>query len=57
MDVDRLSELATQYYCNYVIIDKERILEGGKPEDLGLTKIAQTEHYDIYRNEKVDFFD
>lgn len=57
MDVDRLSELATEYYCNYVIIDKERILEGSKPEDLGLTRIAQTQHYDIYRNEKVDFFD
>jgi len=57
MDVDRLSELATEYYCNYVIIDKERILKGSKPEDLGLTRIAQTKHYDIYRNEKVDFFD
>ena len=57
MDLDRLSEVATEYYCNYVIIEKERILEGSKPEDLGLTRIAQTQHYDIYRNEKVDFFD
>ena len=57
MDLDRLSEVATEYYCNYVIIDKERILEGRKPEDLGLTRIAQTEHYEVYRNEKVDFFD
>ena len=28
MDLDRLSEVATEYYCNYVIIEKERILEG-----------------------------
>jgi len=57
MDVDKLSEYATEYYCNYVVLDKERILKGGKPEDLGLTLIGETEHYDIYRNEKVDFFD
>ena len=57
MDVEKLSEYATEYYCNYVILDKERILEGGNPKDHGLTKIGETEHYDIYRNEKVDFFD
>ena len=57
MNVDKLSEYATEYYCNYVVLDKERILEGGKPEDLGLTRIGSTEHYDVYRNEKVDFFD
>ena len=57
MDVEKLAQYATEYNCNYVILDRERILENGKPEDLGLTRIGATDHYDIYRNEKVDFFD
>ena len=57
IDVDELSRLATEYYCNYVVIDKERILKGGDPIDLGLTRIGETENYLVYRNEKVDFFD
>lgn len=57
IDVGELSELATEYYCNYVVIDKERILKGGDPIDHGLTRIGETENYLVYRNEKVDFFD
>jgi len=56
-DVEELSECATRYYCNYVILEKERILEGGRPEDYEMLKIGETAHYDVYRNTKVDFFD
>lgn len=57
MDVEQLSELSTEYYCNYVILDKERILINGKPEDYELIEIGQTMNYIVYRNLKVDFFD
>lgn len=57
IDVEQLSELATEYYCNYVIMDKEKILTGGTMQEYEMKKIGETEHYDVYRNEKVDFFD
>lgn len=57
MDLKLLSDLATEYYCNYVVIDKERILTGGTTEKFELLKIGETEHYDVYRNNRVDFWD
>lgn len=57
IDLEELSVVSTEYYCNYVILDKERILTGGKPEEYELEKIGETEHYDVYRNQKVDFWD
>lgn len=57
IDLQELSDCSTDYYCNYVVMDKERILTGGKPEDYELIKIGETEHYDVYRNQRVDFWD
>ena len=57
LDVERLSELASEYYCNYIILDKERILENGKLEDYDIIKIGETDHYIVYRNKKVPFWD
>jgi hypothetical protein len=57
IDLGELSKYATEYNCNYVVIDKERILEGGTPEEHELARIGATTHYDVYRNLKVDFFD
>lgn len=57
IDLGELSEYATEYNCNYVVIDKERILTGGTPEEHELARIGATTHYDVYRNLKVDFFD
>lgn len=57
MELDKLSDCATEYYCNYIILDKERILEGGSPQDYEMIKIGETENYDVYRNVRVDFWD
>ena len=57
MDLGELSELAEEYYCNYIILEKDHVLTGGKPEDYDIIKIGETENYDVYRNTRVDFWD
>jgi len=57
MDLKKLSDLSTDYYCNYVVLEKDRVLTGGKPEDFELSKIGETKNYDVYRNNRVDFWD
>lgn len=57
MDLQKLSDLSTEYYCNYVVLDKGRILTGGEIEDFELNLIGETEHYNVYRNTRVDFWD
>lgn len=57
INLEELSDLSIEFYCNYIILDKERILTGGTPEDYEMIKIGETEHYDVYRNMKVDFWD
>lgn len=56
-DLETFVDLVSENYCNYVIFEKERVLEGGKPEEFDLIKIGETTHYDVYRNMNVDFFD
>lgn len=56
-NLEEFSELATKYYCNYVIFEKSRTFIGGEPEDFDLIKIGETANYDVYRNMKVDFWD
>ena len=51
--VGRLSALATEYKCNYIILAREKVLIGNL-ELQDIVKIGETEHYDIYRNERVD---
>jgi len=57
MDMEELSRLAEEYYCNYIVLDKERVLTNGKPEDYDMILIGETLHYNVYRNKKVPFWD
>jgi len=57
MDLEKLSETSVDYYCNYIILEKDRVLTNGTPEDYEMIKIGETLHYDVYRNKKVDFWD
>lgn len=56
MDVVELSDTATEYLCNYVVLEKDRELIGN-PKDVELIYFGETDNYVVYRNEKVDFFD
>lgn len=57
IDLEELSEAATEYYCHYVVLKNDKFLTGGRPQDFDLMKIGATENYDIYRNQKVDFWE
>lgn len=56
MDVGLLSDLATEYNCNYVVLERDRELIG-EPNEVQLILFGETENYLIYRNERVAFFD
>ena len=56
IDVEELSESATEYNCNYIVLKKDVELMG-KPEDVSMQLVGQTDSYLVYRNLKVDFFD
>lgn len=47
--VDLLAELADDYQCQYVILNKAKNTEGD-PEACGLEKIAEVGGYDVFRN-------
>lgn len=51
-----LADLSTQYYCNYVILEKEQVIEG-KLESYALNLMGETDNYLIYRNNNVPFWD
>ena len=51
--VRKLADLATQYNCHYIILQKGKKLIGN-PELQDIVRIDETEHYDIYRNNQVD---
>lgn len=57
MDLQQLSDISTDMYCNYVVLEKTKELIGGEPADFELMKIGETQHYDVYRNLRVDFWD
>lgn len=56
MDMEQLSEYATEYYCNYVILEKDRDLSAD-PETVELKLVGETDSCRVYRNLKVDFWD
>lgn len=47
--IDLLAELADDYQCQYIILNKAKNMEGD-PESSGLEKIAEVGGYDIFRN-------
>lgn len=53
IDVEALAPLLTEYHCQYVIFNKSIPLTG-EPEQNGLTKVADIEAYEVYRNEAVE---
>lgn len=53
IDLDALSPLLTEYNCQYLILNKS-VLYTGDPQKNGLTKIADIEAYELYRNEAVE---
>ena len=49
----RLASLATEYNCHYIILHKDKEILGNL-ESQELVRVEETEHYDIYRNNRVD---
>lgn len=45
---DELSRLAEEYYCNYVIVERERVIDGSL-EDYGMYVCGATDNYIVYR--------
>lgn len=56
MPADELSRLSSEYYCNYVIIEKEKGTVG-ELTDYNMTYVGETENYTVYRNNNVPFWD
>lgn len=57
IELQELSDYATEAYCAYVVLMNDKDLLGGKPEDYELMKIGETDSYDVYRNLRVEFWD
>lgn len=55
IDIDALTPLLTEYHCQYLVLNRSIAAEGDFAEN-GLTKIAQIEAYDVYRNEAVEIY-
>lgn len=51
--IDLLAELADDYKCQYIILNKAKETEGD-PDECGLEKIAETGGYDVFRNISVE---
>lgn len=51
--IDLLAELADDYQCQYIILNKAKQTEGD-PEACGLEKIAEVGGYDVFRNVSVE---
>ena len=51
--IDLLAELADDYQCQYIILNKAKQTEGD-PEACGLEKIAEVGGYDVVRNVSVE---
>jgi len=51
--ISQLIRLATEYKCQYIIIEKEKILIGNLEKE-NVIQIGETANYDIYRNLQVD---
>lgn len=52
MPADKLSQYATDYQCNYIILDKEAEVIGDLT-DYGMEYVTSTENYDVYSNSKM----
>lgn len=55
IDVDALAPLLTEYYCQYLVLNRSIPAEGDFSKN-GLTKIAEIEAYAVYRNEAVEIY-
>lgn len=49
----KLAALATEYNCNYIVLSKGKDIAGNL-ESQDMVKIGETEHYDIYQNNRID---
>ncbi|MBQ0028129.1 MAG: hypothetical protein KBS96_05950 [Lachnospiraceae bacterium] len=56
MPADKLTQYATEYYCNYLILEKDAEVIGDL-SDYGVDYMTSTENYDVYRNTNVPFWD
>lgn len=56
MDAAKLSEYATKYYCNYVIVEKDKKVIGDI-EDNNFEYVGETANYIVYHNKLVPFWD
>lgn len=54
MPADKLSMYATDYTCQYLILEKDAEVIGDL-KDYGVEYMTSTENYDVYRNTNVDF--
>lgn len=50
---EELTDMATEYGCQYIILNKAKTLNGDI-QAVGMTKYAETVNYEIYRNNRVD---
>ena len=48
MPADELAEMAERYYCNYVVLERERQVDG-RLEDYGMSLVGETDNYLVYR--------
>lgn len=53
IDAAELAELLEDYYCNYIILPKDKEITGDF-KSWDIVFIGETKHYDIYQNNKVD---
>ena len=56
MPADLLTRYSNEYFCHYVIIEKEKGTVGNLT-DFGMVQIGETENYLVYRNENIAFAD
>ena len=56
MDAAKLSEYATKYYCNYVIVEKSKKVIGDI-EANNFEYVGETANYTVYQNMLVPFWD
>ena len=56
MPADKLTEYSNEYYCNYVIIEKEKGVVGDLT-DYNMILIGETTNFEVYKNENVPLWD
>lgn len=56
MPASDISKYATDYYCNYVILEKDKEILGDL-QKFNMKFVGETENFIVYRNNEVPFFD